>query len=724
MHFHKHRFAIFHKNQHPYKHALTDFAYSNPALPNVSTLQGFADWMVAVLYPNAQASVANVAALPTMGNTINDYRIVLDDGDGKAASYRWEQREGDVSAKWYKIYDMDWGESTILSNFLNKTQDVYSYKYGIDDLDDTGTALTGVDAGQHFYGGQSANTHLTLHANSGDGTGANTGYVQTEDHFRPTTNNAIDVGEASTKFRTGYFGTSLLAGDMTISDGSIISSSGAISFGDENLTTTGSITSAGLISSTALTMAQIATPANPSAGYDKLYFKSDDKLYRLTSAGTEALVGLNFTSSNDNRLIKSDGTGGDAIQESGITVTDTDEISGVTSFTVDNLNLNGNSIISTDLNGDINLTPNGTGAVVVPKLQHSGLTNDTLMTVNGSGVFQDSPVTVNGSGVMSGVTQLNVDNLRLDGNTLSSTDLNGNLTFEPNGTGVIQAGAIFQPVTDASFDLGVDSKRFQNIKMSGSIGDGTNTIAIATLLSFRDALVGASSGMALFYDGSKWNASIPDTEVDHGTVTGLGDDDHSQYLLLAGRSGGQSIIGGTDASDGLTLESTSNVTKGLIQTKDNFVPFTDASYSAGWNGTDLGGSSNFFRDLYMKGEAKNFRLENFTVAGLPAASANNEGRIMWATDSNDVYVDNGGALQRISVNKHLEDLTFNGSDLTKTVDVSANITDARKCIIQLLDNTNDFERINCQITATSATDVVITTNVALPAGSYRLICIE
>lgn len=45
--------------------------------------------------------------------------------------------------------------------------------------------------------------------------------------------------------------------------------------------------------SDALTGAQISTPSNPSAGNDKLYFKSDDKLYRLTSAGTESEVGSN-----------------------------------------------------------------------------------------------------------------------------------------------------------------------------------------------------------------------------------------------------------------------------------------------------------------------------------------------------------------------------------------------------------------------------------------------
>lgn len=41
----------------------------------------------------------------------------------------------------------------------------------------------------------------------------------------------------------------------------------------------------------AITGKQISTPSNPSSGYDKLYFKSDNKLYKLTSAGAEVEVG-------------------------------------------------------------------------------------------------------------------------------------------------------------------------------------------------------------------------------------------------------------------------------------------------------------------------------------------------------------------------------------------------------------------------------------------------
>lgn len=51
---------------------------------------------------------------------------------------------------------------------------------------------------------------------------------------------------------------------------------------------------------------------------------------------------------------------------------------------------------------------------------------------------------------------------------------------------------------------------------------------------------------------------------DHGLLLGLGDDDHSQYLLLAGRTTGQLAYGGTASGADLTLSSTAHASKGFI----------------------------------------------------------------------------------------------------------------------------------------------------------------
>jgi len=73
---------------------------------------------------------------------------------------------------------------------------------------------------------------------------------------------------------------------------------------------------------------QISTPSNPASGYNKAYFKTNDRLYLLTSGGTESLVG-NISGSagaTDNAILRADGTGGSTLQSTGITIDDNDNI--------------------------------------------------------------------------------------------------------------------------------------------------------------------------------------------------------------------------------------------------------------------------------------------------------------------------------------------------------------------------------------------------------------
>jgi hypothetical protein len=127
----------------------------------------------------------------------------------------------------------------------------------------------------------------------------------------------------------------------------------------------------------------------------------------------------------------------------------TDSNSKIDVLNVDNLTLNGNSLTSTDTNGDVTLDPNGTGNINLtgPVVQTAG---DVQMTTAAGGSIALSAtatgtisliggVSINGALAQTGNSsvsgQLDVDNLRLDGNTLSSTDTNGNINFTPNGTG-------------------------------------------------------------------------------------------------------------------------------------------------------------------------------------------------------------------------------------------------------------------------------------------------
>lgn len=95
----------------------------------------------------------------------------------------------------------------------------------------------------------------------------------------------------------------------------------------------------------------------------------------------------------------------------------------------------------TDANIDIDLQGKGTGIVRV-------YNNAALREV----------VTITGAQAISGKTQLDVDNLRLDGNTLSSTDANGDLNFDTNGTGetIFKLGGSEKARIDSDGRLGIN----------------------------------------------------------------------------------------------------------------------------------------------------------------------------------------------------------------------------------------------------------------------------
>jgi hypothetical protein len=687
------RHEIWNPAQHPLKHKISDFAYTHIAIPGVTNLNAALDYIFNVIYPRSQAAVDTPADLPATLNTIGDYRVVTDDGDGKAAGYQWQQREGDAAAKWYKIYDLDWGSDDVLSGFIRKTQDMYVYRYGYDDTDDTGALLTGDNKGQHVYGGATANGHLTLHANSGDGTGAATGFIQFADQVRPFADSTYSLG--TTTYRWLKIWTDeITSGTLTAKDGSITDSSGAISFDNENLSTTGTLTSGThTVGNMVLASASITNTSGAISFNDE----------NLSTTGT--LVSGTHTVSAD--LVLATGS----ITSASGTISFNDEnlsTSGtlaagnatVTRLDSDNVRIDLNTISVLNSGGNLNLSANGAGVVNV----------SSAMTTIGQ--------TVTGTLAVTGL--ITIDNLSLDGNTLASTDTNGNIALAPNGSGVVTTSGKILPTADGTKDLGSTSARFQNVYFSGSLGDGTTTIAQSVLQSLRDINVGVGSGYTIFWNGSKWVASVPDTEVDHGSISGLGDDDHTQYLLLLGRSGGQSIIGGTASGNNLTLESTSNASKGKILTKDTFAANTDASYSGGWSGTDLGGSSNRFRDVYTAGEHFGLRLEN--LSSDPSSSSQRTGRLFFDTVLKKVKVDTGSAISLVGGSRSETDTSWDGSTALKDVTVSD--IDATHAIWALHDNTNNYERMYVSVKATSTTNVRITTNVSLPAGTYRLIGLQ
>ena len=111
------------------------------------------------------------------------------------------------------------------------------------------------------------------------------------------------------------------------------------------------------------------------------------QFFRGSSGGGSIGNVIGTPPSTDNALARYDGATGLIIQNSGAILTDANALSGLTQLDVDNVRVDGNTLSSTDLNGDLIFSPNGSGGVVaVTDLTVGNSTQDTSFTINGSAI--------------------------------------------------------------------------------------------------------------------------------------------------------------------------------------------------------------------------------------------------------------------------------------------------------------------------------------------------
>lgn len=87
-------------------------------------------------------------------------------------------------------------------------------------------------------------------------------------------------------------------------------------------------------------------------------------------------------------------------------------------------------------------------------------------------LVQDSVGILTDAGALSGLTQLDVDNVKIDGNTISSTDTDGDLLISPDGSGDIDAStSVIKNVVDPSNDQDAATKKYVDDNTSHVPGD-------------------------------------------------------------------------------------------------------------------------------------------------------------------------------------------------------------------------------------------------------------
>jgi uncharacterized protein YaiE (UPF0345 family) len=250
---------------------------------------------------------------------------------------------------------------------------------------------------------------------------------------------------------------------------------------------------------------------------------------------TNAELDSNFTNINDGITTAAAITGGTI---NGTSIGATTPSTGVFSeIDVDNLELNGNAIISTDTNGNIDLTPNGTGTVNVTKLSASSTFCLGTAAVLTSGKLS----------LQADLSAVNAMTLRDSGTTYGVSSY---YTLYQNSAGSTVGGIGHTAVTSLGINATTDLQFFtaaterMRIGSSGNLGLGVTPSAWQTtsgsraiqflgssLYGYRDTnLILAQNA---YFDGSwRYYAS----SIASGYYT-IGSGAHSWYTAPSGTAG-------------------------------------------------------------------------------------------------------------------------------------------------------------------------------------------
>jgi hypothetical protein len=345
--------------------------------------------------------------------------------------------------------------------------------------------------------------------------GADSGWVVTND-------GTVTIGTTALTFTQFSGAGSIVAGTGLTKSGStlnVIGGSGITAnandiqiaadyTGQATITTLGTIAT-GVWSGTALVDAKVADDLTISGG----------TVNNSVIGGSSAAAGT-FTTLTANTSIT--GTLATAAQ------TNVTSLGTLTALTVDNINLNGNAITSTDTNGDITMTPHGSGTVVISKADINSGTFDGI--VGGTTPADGSFTTLSTTGAA----------------TLSSADINGG-SIDGTNIGAASVGTGAFSTISATGAISVDTIS-EKSSANGVVIDGVtlkdSTVVVDTISEKTGANGVQIDGATIKDNTFKGNVTIEGGEtldVSAGTLT-----------LAANQISGDKVEGGTIAAITIT----------------------------------------------------------------------------------------------------------------------------------------------------------------------------
>ena len=347
---------------------------------------------------------------------------------------------------------------------------------------------------------------------------------------------------------------------------------------------------------------------------------------------------------------------------------------------------NGNTLIDGTLhvNGQSTLASLNVEDLTATRITFAGTDGELVDSTNLTFVTGTNTLALNGTGNVTG--QWNVDNLRLDGNTLSSTNTDGNIVLAPNGAGyvtisgtnglVIPAGTNAQqgPAVTGAIRYNSDNTQFEGYSGTNwsSLG-GVRSVDGFTYI-IAESSPAASDDILHFYAGNAaGNAGVEVAQLDIVSLrlkqTTTASSNTTGALVVDGGAGiaenlyvgGNTVLTGdleVKGGDITTDQTIFNLLNTTATTVNAFGAATDINIGTGGEG---GGDTTIGHDLTVVGDL-DVGAGNFTV---DATTGNAE------TAGNMII---GG------------DLTVNGT----TTSVNVDVLDVEDALIRLASgNTSD-----------------------------------
>jgi hypothetical protein len=276
----------------------------------------------------------------------------------------------------------------------------------------------------------------------------------------------------------------------------------------------------------------------------------------------------------------------------------------ITATTID---INGNADVSGSL---------GAGSTTLSTLKVSDLTNNRVVIAGTSGEIEDDGnFTFDGStlaltAAMDVTGDLDVDDVNINGSTVSTTASNTDLTLSPNGTGTVKVPSGYVDRSGYS-TLSLATKGYvDSVKQALDIKDAVKAASVSNFAASRSGSVLTASGNGAFtLDGVTLAASDrvlmknQSTAADNGiyTVTTVGDGSTAAVLTRATDADASVDVtsgmfvfvtnGTVNGGNGFVLTTADTIT--LNTTSLSFTQFSGAGTVTAGDGLTTGGSNIF-----------------------------------------------------------------------------------------------------------------------------------